>query len=76
MRAEVTGDPFAIGRALLSVGWAWGMRGEPERRLEALEHAVPCCGNLADLTLLPSGCHFWGRPASTPVSLPCTRAAR
>ncbi len=41
VRAEVTGDPFVIGRALLSVGWAWWMVGEPERSLAALEHAVP-----------------------------------
>jgi DNA-binding NarL/FixJ family response regulator len=41
VRAEVTGDPFVIGRALLSVGWAWATVGEPERSLAALEHAVP-----------------------------------
>ncbi len=40
-QAEVTGDPFAIGRALLSVGWAWELSGDAEHYLAALERAVP-----------------------------------
>jgi predicted ATPase len=41
VQAEVTGDPFAIGRALIGVGWSWEVIGEPARCLEALERAVP-----------------------------------
>ena len=70
VQAKLTGDPRAIGHALLSVGWAWEMRGEPERRLEALEARSPICGSLTALTLLPSGCHCWGSTALTPVGLP------
>ena len=65
VQAEVTGDPRAIGHALLSVGWAWGdawRAGAPPRSPRS---AVPLCGSLTALTLWPSGCHCWGSTAST-----------
>ena len=40
-QAELVGDPFIIGRALFSVGWAWDVLGNLEHYQAALERAVP-----------------------------------